>query len=142
MREIKFRIYDKELKETHIEELQDLCEDDIWYDGETEVWSVLEDCNNKQKRFVALQNTGLHDKNGKEIYEGDILKLTNGGEIRIGKVIYEYSGFTIDVINMNKPYGRVCFSMPKRYIEVIGNIYENPELLERKENEKRFKNIY
>lgn len=80
------------------------------------------------------QFTGLHDKNGKEIYEGDILKLTNGGEIRIGKVIYEYSGFTIDVMNMNKPYGRVCFSMPERYIEVIDNIYDNPELLERSSN--------
>ena len=69
MRIIKFRIYDKELNEAHILELQDLCEDEIWYDGETEAWSVLEDCNNKQKRFVALQFTGLVDKNNYEIYE-------------------------------------------------------------------------
>lgn len=69
MREIKFRIYDKKLKESHIEELQDLCEDDYWYDGETEIWAVLKDCNDKQERFIAFQFTSLVDKNLYEIYE-------------------------------------------------------------------------
>ena len=72
------------------------------------------------------QYTGLHDKNGKEIYEGDIVKIKYRDE-DIGKVIYEHNGFSIDVTNMNKNYGRVSFV--NNFIEVIGNIYENPELL-------------
>lgn len=72
------------------------------------------------------QYTGLHDKNGVEIYEGDIVKVIFG-EKNIGKVIYEHSGFIIDVTNMNRPYGRVDFV--NNFIKVIGNIYDNPELL-------------
>ena len=86
----------------------------------------------KQKEWVHCDNgiicqyTGLHDKNGKEIYEGDIVKIKYRDE-DIGKVIYEYNGFSIDVTNMNKNYGRVDFV--NNFMEVIGNIYDNPKLL-------------
>ena len=79
-----------------------------------------------QPSFVLMQYTGLHDKNGKEIYEGDRVKIKYRDE-DIGKVIYEHNGFSIDVTNMNKNYGRVSFV--NNFMEVIGNIYDNPELL-------------
>ena len=60
MRDIKFKIYDKELKESHIEDLEDLHEDDIWYDGETDIWNVLYDCNNEQERTVGLRSPTVH----------------------------------------------------------------------------------
>ena len=75
------------------------------------------------------QYTGLKDKNGKEIYEGDIVKVFTNKKWRIGKIIYEHSGFTIDVTNNKElKYGRT--SIIESLTEVIGNIHDNPELLE------------
>ena len=139
MRKIKFRIYDKELKESHIEELEDLCEDDYWYDGETEVWSVLKDCNDKQERFVALQYTGLKDKNGKEIYEGDILQHLYDYCDKTDRYAVTWDNdnlqYTFENIHKRNTYMALEDFYDDYYgdysIEVIGNIYKNPELLER-----------
>ena len=73
------------------------------------------------------QYTGLKDRNQVEIYEGDIVRKFNG---IIGKVIYEHSEFIIDVTNNKKlDYGRL--DLIENFVEVIGNIYDNPDLLEK-----------
>lgn len=73
--------------------------------------------------FIPLQYSGLKDKNGKEIYEGDILMAPymNGKPC---KVIYseELAKFTMD--------GRFNFTVIDKNLEIIGNIYENKELLD------------
>lgn len=75
------------------------------------------------------QYTGLKDKNGKEIYEGDIVKVLIGSIWHIGKVVYEHSEFTIDVTNNKQlEFGRM--GIIEKLTEVVGNIYDNPELLE------------
>ena len=79
-----------------------------------------------------MQSTGLKDKNGKEVFVGDIIKCTRG---------------CLHEVYIEKEYGGTyCGGMPAVYLkdlregyawteheEIIGNIYENPELLEEKE---------
>lgn len=72
-----------------------------------------------------MQCAGLRDRNGKNIYEGDIFKVAdkkNIFEVRFG------AGCFLAYEN-NKQFGIVAEIMPI-FLEVIGNIYENPELLE------------
>lgn len=80
--------------------------------------------------YPVMQYTGLKDMDDKEIYEGDVV-LTNFGE----KVVVRYSCSHAGYIPFVNDGGCGCCSddhtrcIPK-YIKVIGNIYENPELLE------------
>lgn len=70
------------------------------------------------------QYTGLHDKNGKEIYEGDIVKGTFYG---FPMVEYDY---IFQIYWDEKEKGFMANYFEPSECEVIGNIYENPELLE------------
>lgn len=70
------------------------------------------------------QFTGLLDKNGKEIYEGDIITFSNHLQ-GVSQVVYDYAGF--DVVSNN--YRTTLRPMMNNHIRVIGNIHDNPELL-------------
>ncbi len=90
------------------------------------------------EEYIVMQCTGLKDKNGKFIYEGDIVELevledftafgANAKYIKIiGSIIFDYGGFFIEQAENDIFLGQI----PKSEIEVIGNIYETPELLEK-----------
>jgi uncharacterized phage protein (TIGR01671 family) len=75
---------------------------------------------------ILMQYTGLKDKNGKGIYEGDIIQEKYGNEFGVGKVVFEDGAFWVHF--SDDEY--LLIGCDSEETEVLGNIYENPELLE------------
>jgi hypothetical protein len=120
VREIKFRAWDQRKKEYHkgiiavsndgVMRMLDTTEHEMWADTS----------------FVAEQYTGLNDKNGVEIYEGDVIINTDFPR-QPATVIFQHCCFRVDVGSF-----LTLDHYHPSLLEVIGNIHENKELLEGK----------
>ena len=87
------------------------------------VWTAINAQQYDNPEPVLMQYTGLKDKNGKEIYEGDIVISDNKGTR--DEIVFSTGCFCLKSAMM---YYEASYWGDE--IEVIGNIYENPELLE------------
>lgn len=146
-REIKFRAWDKENKcfwrniyEAYKGSLEELS---INLNGRLHIRNIsgMHDESTFYDRFELMQYTGLKDKNGKEIYEGDIIKEEQGDKfiVKFGEfIIIEYDerqyGYYAEEINKTESEIGLTGKFPLfkwgcAQSIVIGNIHENPELL-------------
>ena len=135
MRPIEFRAWDKDTETMFIPEY-------ISGDGKVyeDIGVSFQQELSERKNVILLQFTGLKDRSGREIYEGDIVDYfeevgAEKGEEKetVAEVKFGDGGFFIDGYRMFKDVkGYMAnFIGPKwDKVKVIGNIYQNPELLE------------
>ena len=105
--------------------------------GEARIYDSEGTFNVVEKSSVG-QDTGLKDKNGEKIFEGDILVCeSSGGTKYFTDVRYDGGALSIDVIDLDYDITAIGWAM-KDYllsVEIIGNIHDNPELMEEQEND-------
>ena len=134
-RKIKFRAWHKEKRI-------------MVYDNEDETYGYWDGCCNSNvgmvntilnskwyEEYIFMQYTGLHDKNGKEIYEGDILKFSEV-DTAIVEWNEKYSYFMVKPIQ-DYYFDSDVLGHALEYndnVEIIGNVYENSDLLKGADN--------
>lgn len=141
-REIKFRAWNKKENKIYYNiGVGSLLFVNYEWDNDLECFTVEETYD--EKELEIMQYTGLKDRNGKEIYEGDIIKqvvpssreycYTRNYDENNFEVVFKYGSFLLQRPYQNKVYTRGVVEIDEfvgfECFEVIGNIYENSELL-------------
>ncbi len=127
MREIKFRAWDKGDRKMKSVLILQIGFGATSYDYADDNVAVGTDDSNR----VLMQYTGVKDKNGKEIYEGDIVALYQFDK-KTGKYYHNKGNRVVEWVKSSNGWNFKRIGTRKNVpIEVIGNIYENPELIKK-----------
>lgn len=132
MKEFKFRAWDEQqhIMHTDVEFLRSGTEGNDWilFKSDKQTLEAGEVLNNLyfQQQIKLMQSTGLQDVSGTEIYEGDIVTRADNkqGEVIFGRHLFE------GTITASQGYYFGDYFTLEGTLEVVGNTYENPELLE------------
>lgn len=117
----KFRVWD-----TFDEDMVN----DIFFSWQDCGYESLNECLSDE-RWKFMQSTGMFDKNGNEIFEGDVVKLVDEYDSGIDTVILQEGALGMIIEEMFVPFAAIPILSEVDYtLEIIGNIYENPELME------------
>ena len=129
----KFKVWDKKTKSMwnieswHVEdEYFDLIEPNksVADPNANRVWR-------KQNEVILMQSTGLYDRHGVEIFQGDVVKIVYDGEPFTGVVVYDLGEADFKATNGHEDYGNnFQYLTVGESIEIIGNVHQHPELLE------------
>lgn len=126
----KFRAWDK-----NTNDMVDVKTIDLEKDGSIGCIVDYNGINLDVSECVLMQSTGLKDKNGVEVFQGDVVVHEEGEYSYKGIVLKDKYYFYIEGVNINDSFSFDDISntlIGETDLEVIGNIYENPELLEGK----------
>jgi len=135
-RELKFRYWNPLAKTYKMSWRYNLTHDGKILAYDVDMMDYDEPTDPKNSILVIQQYTGLKDRHGEEIYEGDIVRIYNNTRILANNQkecdalhIVEWATDRFDFVLINGEYMQGCgvFSTPN--YEVVGNIMENPELL-------------
>ena len=137
MRTLKFRAWDKTSNQMILfdeswlcEEYSSICWGSSGFPGIGNLPNSYGPLGEDIKNYILMQYTGLKDNNGKEIYEGDVLSF-RGQDIL--KVCWDkHHACWLGEYITNTSTMRDLFAFEWDKAEVIGNVYENPELVEAK----------
>lgn len=141
MRELKFRVWIKDEERYYDESDEEsytiVPNGNVTYTSEAyeEDGVFYTDTTNATNNVVVEQYTGLKDKNGKEIYEGDVVHYTEKiapNKSSTYEVYYDqlHAMYALSPVDGKIDVGEFYGYIMRQQYEVIGNIHENPELLE------------
>ena len=130
----KFRVFDKKYKKIMKVNEINFEKSSVWIESDSGDHENRHTLTRGFDEVVLMQSTGLHDKNGVEIFEGDVVNInhtfrnpmTGSGTLTLNK--------NFEVVFINGMFTREGSSMglskDLKYLTVVGDVYKNPELLE------------